>query len=77
MNDHDTTQYKLGSLDSKLTNVEEEVAYLRQDISEIKRQLEGWQNRAAGAVAVLGVIGSVVLYLGHDLFVVIKTKLGF
>lgn len=77
MNDHDTTQYKLGSLSSKLDNLEEDLLSMKRDLTEIKSQLQGWQNRAAGAVAVLGVIGSIVLYLGHDLFVLIKAKLGF
>lgn len=63
------------------------VEYHDQDIKEINKKLDKvleqtgrldkWEQRMVGAVTVFSFIGSIVLYLGHDLLVLIKTKLGF
>jgi len=70
-------QFTLGTLVAKIEDINERFDKLEKDVAAVKTQVDGWQNRATGAIAVISVIGSVVLYLGHDLFVLIKTKLGF
>lgn len=68
--------FKLGSLVTSVENLSERFEKMEKDLTEVKAQVNGWQNRVTGAIAVISVIGSFVLYLGHDLFVIIKTKLG-
>lgn len=69
--------FKLGTVAATLENLSERFEKIEKDVAEVKSQVNGWQNKATGAIAVISIIGSFVLYLGHDLFVVIKTKLGF
>jgi hypothetical protein len=73
MKDDDLYLLELGQIKEKLKKID----VLETDVKEIKLTLNGWTNRVAGGMVVLSVIGSIVLYLGHDLIVLIKTKLGF
>lgn len=68
--------YQIGVINATLNAMTKKLDSVEGDVFEVKNKLDNWQNRLAGASVVLSVIGSVVLYLGHDLFVLIKTKLG-
>jgi hypothetical protein len=64
---------ELGQIKEKLRKID----ILEQDVKDIKFTLNGWVNKVSGGMVVLSIIGSIVIYLGHDLFVLIRTKLGF
>lgn len=76
--------YKMGALETGMKDMQEDISSimtkmtsLEKDVSEIKNQLQGWTNRAAGAVGVLSIVGAALLWAGDGIIALIKTKLGF
>lgn len=82
--DHDyNTQYKIGVLENKIENLTHSVDTMSNDLEKVKQELQEistklttWQSKLAGGTFILTTIGMVVLYLGDNVWAVIKAKLG-
>lgn len=81
------TDYKIGVMESQVTETRNDVIELKtyisemqRDIKDIKTQLTTWKSTAAGAIAilipVLSAVGAVVIWLGNGFIDLIRTKLG-
>lgn len=76
--------YKMGMIESKvedlskdMTEVKEDIKGIKDDLQSINAKMDGWHNRAVGAVGILSLIGSIGLWLSDSIITVIRTKLGF
>lgn len=83
----DDANYKIGIMETQVTETRNDVVELKQyisemqkDIKEIKTQLITWKSTAAGAITilipVLSLVGAVVIWLGNGFIDLIRTKLG-
>ncbi len=79
----DNMDYKIGLMESQVTETRDDVADLKttvaemqKDLKEIKTQLVTWRSAAAGAIAVLSFIGAGILWLSDSIIGFIKIKLG-
>lgn len=75
--------YKIGAIETKMTDISEDVSELKEnlsavqaDVKEIKDQLNTWKASATGAIFVLSIVGTFILWLGDGLVQIIRTKLG-
>jgi len=73
----DDIHFKIGALETQVTQLNETVSQMETDVKEIKTQLLTWKSTAVGALTVLSVIGSIVLYFADAFVQYLKVKLGF
>jgi len=75
----DDIKYTIGALKTEVQFLTQKFEDMEDSIEEIKKQtskLDRWEQRTAGAITILSVVGAAVLYLGDGLIQLIKTKLG-
>ncbi len=79
----DNMDYKIGLMESQVTETRDDVADLKQaiveiqkDLKEIKTQLVTWRSATYGAVTVLSFIGAGLVWLSDSVIGFIKIKLG-
>jgi uncharacterized protein YlxW (UPF0749 family) len=65
------------ALVNQLEKLTEKVSALAKDVEEMKATVNTWKSSAAGAVAVLSVIGVALVWLGDGLVQMLRVKLGF